>query len=237
MNSRHRPLTVMVFLSIPLFGAPVGAVCVGDCDGDGQVRINEVITGVNIGLDQLPLAACPSFDANDNGAVAINEVITGVNNGLTGCPEEPTPTSTPQPTPTPTGSIPDVSGTWRQRGLHIESSTCPAVIDQALEETIAEGDYDCDYALDQRGTRLDITEICADGMDDVVGSVDQTGTVTASISDTGNIDGCSVTIAIALSVPATQSPTTATATFDGRFGAGCPVASCTIVTRGTWTKL
>src|SRR6187399_382895 len=46
--------------------------CVGDCNEDGQVLINELIIGVNIALDSQPVSACPSFDANNNGQVAIN---------------------------------------------------------------------------------------------------------------------------------------------------------------------
>ena len=31
--------------------------CVGDCDGDGQVSINELVLGVNIALGSLPVDA------------------------------------------------------------------------------------------------------------------------------------------------------------------------------------
>ena len=34
--------------------------CVGDCNEDGQVLINELIIGVNIALDSQPVSACPS---------------------------------------------------------------------------------------------------------------------------------------------------------------------------------
>jgi hypothetical protein len=59
--------------------------CVGDCDGNRLVNINELITGVNIALDRAPLDRCPSFDPNESLRVEINELITGVNNGLRGC--------------------------------------------------------------------------------------------------------------------------------------------------------
>ena len=61
--------------------------CVGDCDGDGMVAINELITGVNIALGSADVSACPSFDIDGDGEVAINELITGVNNALNGCPD------------------------------------------------------------------------------------------------------------------------------------------------------
>lgn len=60
--------------------------CVGDCNNDKQVTINELITGVNIALGSSPISACPSFDANNSGDVTINEIISAVNNALGSCP-------------------------------------------------------------------------------------------------------------------------------------------------------
>ncbi|MDX2169150.1 MAG: hypothetical protein SF182_18925 [Deltaproteobacteria bacterium] len=62
-----------------------GGSCVGDCNGDGAVTVNELITGVNIALDQASLSACPSFDSSGDGAVAVNELISAVSNALNGC--------------------------------------------------------------------------------------------------------------------------------------------------------
>jgi hypothetical protein len=62
------------------------AECVGDCKHDSAVTIDEIITGVNIALENLTVNACPAFDANRDGAVTINEIITGVNNALNSCP-------------------------------------------------------------------------------------------------------------------------------------------------------
>jgi len=74
-------------LSVLAIGSPTSAqpVCVGDCNGDGMVAINELIIGVNIALGSAPLSMCPSFDANGDGMVGINELITAVNNALNGC--------------------------------------------------------------------------------------------------------------------------------------------------------
>ncbi len=63
---------------------PIG--CAGDCNGDGSVAINELITGVNIALGSAQVSSCPSFDVNGDGNVAINELIAAVNNALNGCP-------------------------------------------------------------------------------------------------------------------------------------------------------
>lgn len=60
--------------------------CVGDCNGDGQVLINELVVGVNIALGNTPVSQCLAFDADRGGTVTINELIQGVNNALNGCP-------------------------------------------------------------------------------------------------------------------------------------------------------
>jgi cysteine-rich repeat protein len=59
--------------------------CVGDCNGDNSVAINELIIGVNIALGTSAVSACPSFDTNGDNMVAINELIAAVNAALGGC--------------------------------------------------------------------------------------------------------------------------------------------------------
>ena len=66
--------------------ATVAPPCVGDCDRNGVVSINELLRGVNIALGNLALQACPAFDRNDNGRADVNELIAAVNNALNGCP-------------------------------------------------------------------------------------------------------------------------------------------------------
>ena len=62
------------------------AVCVGDCNGDGEVTVNELITMVNIALGTSPVSACMAGDANGDGEITVNEIVAGVNNALNGCP-------------------------------------------------------------------------------------------------------------------------------------------------------
>lgn len=75
--------------------------CVGDCDGDGEVRINEVILGVNIALGNADVSACPSLQCIQNvSGVFVNCLIMAVNNVLFGCAGPlPTPIATPTPIP------------------------------------------------------------------------------------------------------------------------------------------
>ncbi len=60
--------------------------CRGDCNGDGMVSINELVTGVNIALGNSDVSSCPAFDANGDGEVTIDELIAAVNAALGGCP-------------------------------------------------------------------------------------------------------------------------------------------------------
>lgn len=63
-----------------------GAPCTGDCDGDEQVTVNELIAMVNIALGRALLSVCIAGDADGSGAITIAEIIAAVNNALSGCP-------------------------------------------------------------------------------------------------------------------------------------------------------
>jgi hypothetical protein len=65
------------------------SLCVGDCNEDGKVTVNELITGVNIALGTLPLDQCPFFDQDESLDVTVPELIQAVNNALKGCPTPP----------------------------------------------------------------------------------------------------------------------------------------------------
>jgi ELWxxDGT repeat protein len=62
--------------------------CLGDCDADGQVSVDESVIGVNIALGRSAAGACEAFDADEDGAVAVSELVKGVGNALFGCPSE-----------------------------------------------------------------------------------------------------------------------------------------------------
>ncbi len=63
--------------------------CVGDCNGNSEVTVNELIVGVNIALETQTVDKCPALDVNDDGAVTVNELVQGVNNALEGCGGNP----------------------------------------------------------------------------------------------------------------------------------------------------
>jgi RHS repeat-associated protein len=67
----------------------------GDCNGDGLVRVDELMRGVGIMLGDLPLASCEAFDLDGDGRVTIDELIQAVRIALGGAtPVPPTPTQT-----------------------------------------------------------------------------------------------------------------------------------------------
>jgi hypothetical protein len=79
--------------------------CPGDCDGSGQVGIDELVRGVTIALGTLNLDACASLDIDGDGAILVHELITAVGSALRGCAEAtvtPTATDTESPTASPT---------------------------------------------------------------------------------------------------------------------------------------
>jgi hypothetical protein len=60
------------------------AACIGDCNANGTVAINELLLGVNIVLGHQPVDACLAF-GNSPDMVDIAQLIKGVNNALKGC--------------------------------------------------------------------------------------------------------------------------------------------------------
>lgn len=60
--------------------------CPGDCNGDGEVTVDEVITAVNIALGNLDASVCKPADPSADDHVTVDEVVTGINVALNGCP-------------------------------------------------------------------------------------------------------------------------------------------------------
>jgi hypothetical protein len=74
--------------TVPSSATPTKTIvpCVGDCDGSGDVTVNELITLVNIALGNAPLSSCVAGDADHSGDITIDEILRAVNNALNGCP-------------------------------------------------------------------------------------------------------------------------------------------------------
>jgi hypothetical protein len=65
---------------------PNGSTCAGDCDGDREVRIQELIVAVRIALGEEALGRCLPADTDGDETVAVNELIQAVTRALGGCP-------------------------------------------------------------------------------------------------------------------------------------------------------
>jgi hypothetical protein len=77
---------------------PAASGCVGDCNRDGQVSVDEILTMVDIMLNGNG-GACPAADQWCSGPpIDVVCIIKAVNNALNDCP--PRPTATPAATPT-----------------------------------------------------------------------------------------------------------------------------------------
>jgi hypothetical protein len=59
--------------------------CIGDCNGDGLVDIDELITGIGIALGRFPPHSCWGIDGNADGTVSVAELVDGVSNALDDC--------------------------------------------------------------------------------------------------------------------------------------------------------
>jgi len=64
---------------------PTPVPCAGDCDHDGTVTINELITMVDVALAAIDLDACTAGDIDHGGQITVDEIIVAVNNTLNDC--------------------------------------------------------------------------------------------------------------------------------------------------------
>ncbi|MGH7787081.1 MAG: hypothetical protein ACRERC_09465 [Candidatus Binatia bacterium] len=72
--------------SLPPCTEGCAPACVGDCNGNGQINIAELVTGVSIALGDAQLDICALLDRNESARVEIGELIATVAAALHGCP-------------------------------------------------------------------------------------------------------------------------------------------------------
>lgn len=63
------------------------AGCPGDCNGDRQVRANELLAAIQVALAQRPADSCADTDADTNGLVGVGELVRTVRSSLHDCPQ------------------------------------------------------------------------------------------------------------------------------------------------------
>lgn len=65
--------------------SPLLLRCPGDCNRDGSVTVDEIITAVQIMLGTTVLHTCQDADIDGDGSITVDEVVQGVNSALSGC--------------------------------------------------------------------------------------------------------------------------------------------------------
>lgn len=73
-----------VILGVSVANAAV--YCRGDCNHDGDVSVDELVTGVGIALSIYDLGACPAFGP---APVDVTSLVAGIQGALEGCPADP----------------------------------------------------------------------------------------------------------------------------------------------------
>jgi hypothetical protein len=64
---------------------PAMAHCVGDCDCNASVTVDELVTGISIALGETQSRVCPAFDTNGDATVTVDELLGATNAALVGC--------------------------------------------------------------------------------------------------------------------------------------------------------
>ncbi|HUI27454.1 MAG TPA: S8 family serine peptidase, partial [Candidatus Kryptonia bacterium] len=65
--------------------ATVAPACVADCNSNGVVTVDELVTAVRIALAETDLAVCPGADYDKNGRVTVDELETAIGAAIHGC--------------------------------------------------------------------------------------------------------------------------------------------------------
>lgn len=79
------PATATATLPAATPTRPQPGPCVADCNSDGKVSVDEVVTATQIALGLASPAACAAADLDENGRVTVNELLQAVQALLGGC--------------------------------------------------------------------------------------------------------------------------------------------------------
>lgn len=77
--------SLLLLVSLGTYAAE-SAACAGDCRGDGQVTVDDLVTGVRIGLELAAADQCASIDIDGDLHVTPDEVTGALNAALAACP-------------------------------------------------------------------------------------------------------------------------------------------------------
>jgi hypothetical protein len=240
MRARVGIIATLVMLSCSAARPAAAQPCVGDCNGDGAVAINELVLAVAIAVGAAPLAQCPSIGP---APVGIDRVIASVNGALCACAPCPTPPPTRTPTATPavtatavpsaTPEPPTFESAWREDSARLGRSTCTRQINDGVRRAI--GAVSCRLDVARRQDRVAITD--CDGFT-LAGGIDDAGLVRVATTLSERSGSCTVTLVIDLAVSLARSPATATYAIAVQFTGDCGgVADCGLAATTRWTRL
>lgn len=80
-------VSILIATPTPVPAPTPGVACPGDCDGDGEVFVNEVTMAVRILAGEVPLSECPAADADGDGEVFVTDVTRAALSLGLGCPQ------------------------------------------------------------------------------------------------------------------------------------------------------
>ena len=83
-TAQHGVMLFIAFL-VSSSSPASGQSCIGDCDGNRAVAVNELIRCVTIVLGSAELETCPVCDGDGDGDVTINDLIAAVAAALGDC--------------------------------------------------------------------------------------------------------------------------------------------------------
>lgn len=84
-NRRSVRAAILVGAFLIAMGNSPARACVGDCNVDANVTVDELVRGVNILLEQAELTVCPAIDNSLDGNASVDELVLSVNRLLRGC--------------------------------------------------------------------------------------------------------------------------------------------------------
>lgn len=152
----NRWWAVALAAGVLLGGVERSVACTGDCSGDGEVTVNEIITGVNIALGSASVDGCAAMDANGDGEVSIDEIISAINGALEGCPAVTPQESTPTPTATAIPATATPCGSSDGSASLVATSASPASGQGPLQVS-------CVTVENAGGERTDLTRVSGRG--------------------------------------------------------------------------
>jgi hypothetical protein len=214
--------------------AAAGQPCQGDCNGDGQVSISELVLAVTIALGQTSIDACAVLGP---GPVDIAKLITSINSALCACRQCPTrpptrtPTATPRPTATPQAQT--FESVWREDDARLGASTCRADINQSIRDAFP--NVNCPLTVVRQGDRVAVTD--CDGFF-YEGTIDGGENFRAPFELSESVGPCSVFVDFDLTVNLGRSPSTANYAVAVDFSGNCgDVRDCSLGATTRWTRL